>query len=59
MAGGLAQHIAFGFRSAVDLKHDELQAFADNALEQWEESLALFSTPSSLNADRAPLTKKL
>jgi hypothetical protein len=59
MAGGLVRHIAYGFRSAVDLGAEELQVFADEASSRWEDSLALFSTPASLNDDRAPLFKKL
>jgi hypothetical protein len=55
MAGGLAQHIAYGFRSEVELGHEELKKFAAEAASRWEDSLRLFLTPATLHDDRKPL----
>jgi hypothetical protein len=55
MAGGLAQHIAYGFHSETELEDWERDEFATAASQQWQDSLALFSTPQSLISNRLPL----
>jgi hypothetical protein len=55
MAGGLARHIAYGFKSEKYLSQEERDYHASHVEERWEESLDLFSTPESLAEDRQPL----
>jgi hypothetical protein len=53
MAGGLARHVTYGFKSENQLKlTGQLKFHADKAVERWEQALGLFSTIFSLGADR-------
>jgi hypothetical protein len=54
MAGGLARHVAFGYKSESALSQDHLDYFANTVHERWEDALDLFSSPESINEDRAP-----
>jgi hypothetical protein len=52
MAGGLARHVAYGFKAEHELGKKVRAYHARCALERWEEALNLFSTIESLADDR-------
>jgi hypothetical protein len=51
-AGGLSRHIEYEFQAGDEVDEDVVEAVAARSEERWEESLALFSTRSSLDRDR-------
>jgi hypothetical protein len=53
MAGGLARHVAYGFKPERQMEKSARAYHARLALERWEEALNLFSTVESLIRDRA------
>jgi hypothetical protein len=51
-AGGLARHVAYGYKVERDLSLEDRRAFADAANTRWVEALGRFSTAETLESDR-------
>jgi hypothetical protein len=56
-AGGLARHVAYGYKVEKDLKMEDRRAFADAADARWLHALQRFSTEDTLEKDRKLMVK--